>query len=224
MDLAQFLKTAIRISAALANLHKDNIVHQNIRPGNIIVNDETGEVELIGYMQDPAVPAHRDLQREGPNLLQVLPYVSPEQTGRMNRPVDYRTDLYSLGVALYEMLSGALPFHANDSLGWVHCHIGRPPQPLDEVAPEAPKVLSDIIMKLLSKVAEERYQSARGLERDLKRCLAELEAGGQIEPFPLGIWDVWDKLQIPAKLYGRSEECGALLTASIGSCRPERPS
>jgi PAS domain S-box-containing protein len=213
MDLAQFLKTAIRISAALANLHKDNIVHQNIRPGNIIVNDETGEVELIGYMQDPAVPAHRDLQREGPNLLQVLPYVSPEQTGRMNRPVDYRTDLYSLGVALYEMLSGALPFHANDSLGWVHCHIGRPPQPLDEVAPEAPKVLSDIIMKLLSKVAEERYQSARGLERDLKRCLAELEAGGQIEPFPLGIWDVWDKLQIPAKLYGRSEECGALLTA-----------
>jgi PAS domain S-box-containing protein len=212
MDLAKFLRTAIRISAALANLHKDSIVHQNIRPRNIVVNDETGEVELTGYVQDPTVLAHRDVQSEGPNLLQVLPYISPEQTGRMNRPVDYRTDLYSLGVTLYEMLSGALPFHASDSLGWVHCHIGRPAQPLDEVAPEVPKVLSDIIMRLLSKVAEERYQSARGLERDLKRCLAELEAGGQIEPFPLGMWDVWDKLQIPAKLYGRSEECGALLS------------
>jgi PAS domain S-box-containing protein len=213
MDLAKFLKTAIRISAALANLHKDNIVHQNIRPRNIRVDDESGEVELIGYVQDPTTPSHRDVQSEGPNVLEVLPYVSPEQTGRMNRPVDYRTDLYSLGVTLYEMLSGRLPFHANDSLGWVHSHIGRPPQPLEEVAPEVPKVLSDIIMRLLSKVAEERYQSARGLERDLKRCLAELEAGGQIEPFPLGIWDVWDKLQIPAKLYGRSEECGALLVA-----------
>lgn len=213
MDLAQFLKTAIRISAALAQLHRDNIVHQNIRPGNIVVSEESGDVELIGYVQDPTAPVHRDVQSEGPNLLQVLPYISPEQTGRMNRPVDYRTDLYSLGVTFYEMLSETLPFHANDSLGWVHCHIARPPQPLDEVAPEVPKVLSDIIMRLLSKVAEERYQSARGLERDLKRCLAELEAAGQIEPFPLGIWDVWDKLQIPAKLYGRSEECNALLFA-----------
>ena len=119
MDLATFLKTAIRIASALAHLHKDNIVHQNIRPRNIVVS-ESGEVELVGYVQDPTVLAHKDVQAEGANALEVLPYISPEQTGRMNRPVDYRTDLYSLGVTLYEMLSGTLPFHANDSLGWVH--------------------------------------------------------------------------------------------------------
>jgi PAS domain S-box-containing protein len=213
MDLTQFLRTAIRISAALANLHKDGIVHQNLRPSNIIVNEESGEVELVGYATEPGVVAPRDVQSAAATSPEALRYMSPEQTGRMNRPVDHRTDLYSLGVTLYEMLSGALPFHASDPLGWVHCHIARPPQPLDEVAPEVPKVLSDIIMKLLAKVAEERYQSARGLERDLKRCAAESEVEGNIEPFPLGMWDVWDRLQIPAKLYGRKEECDALLVA-----------
>lgn len=214
MDLVQFLRTAIRISAALAHLHKDNIVHQNIRPRNIVINEETGEVELVGYVADPTAPAaHGDVQNTSSGLLDVLPYMSPEQTGRMNRPVDHRTDLYSLGVTLYEMLTDQLPFQANDPMGWIHCHIARPPQPTEDVAPETPKPISDILMKLLSKVAEERYQSARGLERDLKRCLAELEAEGQIEPFPLGTWDVWDKLQIPAKLYGRSTECDALLSA-----------
>jgi PAS domain S-box-containing protein len=211
-DLIQFLRTAIRVAGALAHLHKDGIVHQNIRPQNILVDKDTLEIKFVGIGEDPSVAAQTsDGQRQGTPAT-ALPYMSPEQTGRMNRPVDHRTDLYSLGVTFYEMLANALPFQANDSIGWVHCHIARPPRPLTEVAPEIPQGIADIVMRLLSKVAEERYQSARGLEIDLKRCLAELEVNGTVEPFPLGGRDTWDKLQIPAKLYGRSEECAALLT------------
>jgi serine/threonine protein kinase len=141
-----------------------------------------------------------------------LAYMSPEQTGRMNRSIDARSDLYSLGVTLYQMLTGVLPFAAADPLEWVHCHIARQPvAPLDRSA--VPEPLSAIIMKLLAKNAEERYQTASGLEVDLRRCLAEWPSHGRIDPFPLGSDDLPDRLLIPEKLYGREREVDALVAA-----------
>lgn len=211
MDVKEFTKIAVRVASALGQLHKESLLHLNIRPSNIIADPETGDVELRGAKAELAGSTTQEIT--GQTLLEALPYMSPEQTGRMNRPIDHRSDLYSLGITFYEMLSGELPFHADDTLSWIHCHIARPPRPLVEVAPEVPPALADIIMKLISKWAEDRYQSARGLEVDLKRCLAEYEVTGFIEPFPLGQRDTWDKIQIPAKLYGRESECAQLLSA-----------
>ena len=139
--------------------------------------------------------------------------MAPEQTGRMNRSIDSRSDLYALGVTFYEMLTGALPFTAADPMEWVHCHIARQPTPPGERADGIPGPLSAIVMKLLAKTAEERYQTAAGVEADLRRCLAEWEAHGRIDPFPLGTQDVPDRLLIPETLYGREREIDALLAA-----------
>jgi serine/threonine protein kinase len=138
--------------------------------------------------------------------------MAPEQTGRMNRSIDTRSDLYSLGVTLYQMLTGALPFTAADPLEWVHCHIARQPTPPGDRA-AIPQPLSAIVMKLLAKNAEERYQTASGLEADLRRCLAEWQSHGRIDPFPLGAHDASDRLLIPEKLYGREREIDTLLAA-----------
>ena len=142
-----------------------------------------------------------------------LAYMAPEQTGRMNRSIDARSDLYSLGVTFYEMLTGTLPFTAADPMEWVHCHIARQPMPPDERVAGIPGPLSAIVMKLLAKTAEDRYQTAAGVEADLRRCLAEWEAQGRIEPFPLGAHDASDRLLIPEKLYGREAEIDTLLAA-----------
>src|ERR1700722_11863449 len=139
--------------------------------------------------------------------------MAPEQTGRMNRSIDSRSDLYSLGITLYEMLTGALPFKAADAMEWVHCHIARQPVPLEEHAAEIPKPLSDVVIKLLAKTAEERYQTAAGVEAALRRCLTAWESFGRIDPFPLGTQDVSDRLMIPERLYGRQRETEALIAS-----------
>lgn len=213
MDSKQFISAGIQIATALAELHKQNIVHQNVCPQNIFGGSEGGAVKLLAPTFDARPQGLRSGSHDLSVSAEMFPYMAPEQTGRMNRPIDHRTDLYSLGVTFYEMLSGELPLVAADALEWVHCHIARAPRPLTDAAPDVPPVLAAIVMKLLAKEADDRYQSAQGLALDLELCLAELEAKGAIEPFSLGEKDVWEELRFPAKLYGREADCERLLAA-----------
>ena len=173
----------------------------------------SGAVRLTGFGIASRLPRQRQAPDPPEVIAGTLAYMAPEQTGRMNRSIDARSDLYALGVTLYQMLTGSLPFTATDPMEWVHCHIARQPVPPAERLPGVPAALSAIIMKLLAKTAEERYQTAAGLERDLRRCLAQWEAQGRIDDFPLGEDDTPDRLLIAEKLYGRAREVDALLAA-----------
>ena len=209
MDTELFLRVAIGITIALSELHAQRMVHLHINPRAIRVNPVTFAVSITDALKDflahdlPAAPSAGVTE-------EMLPYMSPEQTGRMNRAVDYRTDLYSLGAIFYRMVTGTLPFVAKDLMEWVHCHIARTPTPPLEVIPEIPEPISGIIMKLLSKNAEDRYQTASGLTADLKKCLKQWQASQDIQPFPLGEWDIPDRLLIPQKLYGREKDIEVL--------------
>lgn len=184
VETGRFLQLAVGIAAALAELHSRNIIHKNIEPRNILIDPETSAVMLTGFSSTSLLPQEYPAGTSYRNIEVTPGYMSPEQTGRMNRAVDYRTDLYSLGVTFYEMLTGALPFRAGDILEWVHCHIARTPRPPTELVPELPTTLSDIVTKLLAKNPEERYQTASGLQYDLEKCLRQWEAGQEIQPFP----------------------------------------
>jgi serine/threonine protein kinase len=210
-DLARVLRIAIGLAAALGQVHRRGLIHKDIKPGNVVVND-AGHVWLTGFGIASRLPHERQSPAPSEIIAGTLAYLSPEQTGRMNRSIDTRSDLYSLGVTLYQMLTGALPFAAADPLEWVHCHIARQPTPPGDRA-AVPEPLSAIVMKLLAKNAEERFQTASGLEADLRRCLAEWQSQGRIDPFPLGAHDSSDRLLIPEKLYGREREVDALLAA-----------
>ena len=224
MEMGSFLRFATGISAALCQVHERGLVHKDINPTNILVNRMTGEVKLTGFGIASRLPRERQ-SPEPPELVAgTLAYMAPEQTGRMNRSIDSRSDLYSLGVTLYEMLTGALPFMASDPLEWIHCHIARQPVPPVERLKDLPVAVSAIVSKLLAKTAEERYQTAAGLERDLRRCLAAWETQHRIDAFPLGQQDTSDRLLIPDKLYGREREIETLLAAFdrvVTSGRPE---
>jgi PAS domain S-box-containing protein len=213
MELKQFLRIAIGLSTALGQLHNRSVIHKDLKPSNVLVDAATGHAWLTGFGIASRLP--RERQSPGPPefIAGTLPYMAPEQTGRMNRSIDLRSDLYALGVTLYEMLTGSLPFIASDPMDWVHCHIARQPTPPDVQLKHIPRMLSSIIMKLLAKTAEERYQTAVGLERDLRRCLDEWETQHHIGEFPLGEQDLQDQLMIPEKLYGREREVDALLAA-----------
>jgi predicted ATPase/signal transduction histidine kinase/GAF domain-containing protein len=211
LGITEFLRIGISLAGALRQLHARGLFHKDIKPANILVDVAGGGVWLTGFGIASRLP------RECPNpeppdaIAGTLSYMAPEQTGRMNRSIDGRSDLYSLGVTFYEMLTGTLPFTAADPLEWVHCHIARRPAPPHERRIDTPGALSAITMKLLAKTAEERYQTAGGVEADLRRCLAEWETHGRIDPFPLGAHDVSDRLLIPEQLYGREREIETLL-------------
>lgn len=213
LDMTRFLHLAVGIAAALIGVQKEELIHKDIKPANVLVDSATGQVRLMGFGIASRVPRERQSPEAPEFIAGSLPYIAPEQTGRMNRSIDSRSDLYSLGVTLYEMSTGRLPFNASDPMEWVHCQIARQPVSPRERAPNIPGPVSAIIM--LAKTAEERYQTAVGLERDFQRCLKEWENRGRIDEFPLGEHDKPDRLLIPEKLYGRESEINTLL-ASFG--------
>jgi PAS domain S-box-containing protein len=213
MEPTSFLRIAIGLAVALGRLHERGLIHKDLKPENVLVRGARGDVWLTGFGVASRLPRERPAPEPPDIIAGTLAYMAPEQTGRMNRSVDSRSDLYALGVTYYEMLTGTLPFTASDSMEWVHCHIARQPVPPRERVAGVPAPLSAIVMKLLAKRAEDRYQTAAGVEADLRRALRELEGPGRLEPFSLGVHDVPDRLVIPEALYGRERETRMLLEA-----------
>jgi PAS domain S-box-containing protein len=213
LELKQFLRCGIALAAALGQAHRRGLIHKDIKPSNVLANAAMDQVWLTGFGIASRLPRERQSAEPPEFISGTLAYMAPEQTGRMNRSIDSRSDLYALGVTLYEMLTGSLPFTATDPMEWVHSHIARQPVPPGERLKGIPDPVSAIVMKLLAKTAEERYQTAAGLERDLRRCLAQWEADRRIDAFPLGQQDQPDRLLIPEKLYGREREIEKLLAS-----------
>ncbi|MCL1473877.1 trifunctional serine/threonine-protein kinase/ATP-binding protein/sensor histidine kinase [Argonema antarcticum] len=213
IPLLSFLSIAIQLSSILSELHQNNIIHKDIKPHNILIDPKKWSVKIIDFSISTRL-ARETTTLGNPNLLEgTLAYMSPEQTGRMNRSIDYRTDLYSLGVTFYEILTDQLPFQSTDPMQLVHCHIAKKPITPHQLNPEIPEAISDIVMKLLAKTAEERYQSTLGLKADLETCLDRLLATGKIENFTPGHIDKSGQFLIPQKLYGREAEVTQLLEA-----------
>jgi PAS domain S-box-containing protein len=213
LEVSPFLRIAIPLTAAIRQMHERGLIHKDIKPANVLVDTTRERAWLTGFGIASRLPREHRAPEPPEVVAGTLAYMAPEQTGRMNRSVDSRSDLYALGVTLYEMLTGRLPFTAADPMEWVHCHIARQPVPPDERVADIPGPLSAIVMKLLAKTAEDRYQTAAGLAVDLRRCLSAWEATGRIEPFPLGQKDASDRLLIPERLYGREREIDRLVAA-----------
>ena len=211
--LYEFLHIAIQIADNLANIHAVNIIHKDINPSNIVFNPQTGKLKLIDFGIATRLTRSNPTLKNPKVLEGTLAYMSPEQTGRMNRCLDYRTDFYSLGVTLYELLTQTLPFATTDPIELVHCHLAKQPIPPSTLNSEIPQPVSDIVMKLLAKNAEERYQNAWGVQADLVVCLMQLEANGVIADIIPGENDISDRFQIPQKLYGREKEKEILRSA-----------
>jgi PAS domain S-box-containing protein len=224
-DLQEFLEIAIQLTETLSALHQQNIIHRDLNPYSILISRDSLQVKIVNFMcassqlaalnQTMRTSSYADLPDGN------LAYISPEQTGRMNRCLDYRTDFYSLGVTCYELLTGQLPFEHSDALELVHCHIARQPMPPQEVNPIIPPVLSELVMKLMAKNAEERYQTAWGIKSDLQECQRLLvEAGDRpiIATFPLAQHDLANRFQIPAKVYGRDRQLEVIQTAFDRAC------
>ncbi|MEH2197006.1 trifunctional serine/threonine-protein kinase/ATP-binding protein/sensor histidine kinase [Nostoc sp.] len=212
-SLQEFLEIAIALCNTLDILYRERIIHKDIKPSNILINPETKQVKLIDFSIASLLP--RETQTLiNPNRLEgTLSYISPEQTGRMNRGIDYRTDFYSLGVTFYELLTGELPFTSNDPMELVHSHIAKPTSLAHEINSEIPPIISEIVHKMMAKNAENRYQSALGLKYDLENCLTQLQETGEVQSFAIAQRDMCDRFIIPDKLYGRKNEVKTLLEA-----------
>jgi predicted ATPase/signal transduction histidine kinase len=224
MEMELFLRLAIQISNAVGQLHSRRLIHKDLKPSNIFVALESGRVWLTGFGIASRLPRERQAPHPPEFIAGTLPYMAPEQTGRMNRSIDSRSDLYALGVTLYEMLTGSLPFSASDPMEWVHCHIARQPIPPAERVPHIPGPVSAIIMKLLAKTPEERYQTATGAASDLRCCLGQWETKHRIDEFSVGEDDTPNRLLIPERLYGRTSEVNTLLASFdriVAGGRPE---
>ncbi|HEV3057648.1 MAG TPA: AAA family ATPase, partial [Vicinamibacterales bacterium] len=224
MEMGQFLRIALGVAAALRELHRRQLIHKDLKPANILVDPASGHSWLTGFGIASRQPRERQAPGPAEFIAGTLPYMAPEQTGRMNRSIDSRSDLYALGVTLYEALTGSLPFGASEPMEWVHCHIATPPVSPAARSTHVPAVVDAIIMKLLAKTVEDRYQTAAGLEHDLSRCLAAWDAARRITDFPLGEADRADWLVIPEGLYGRTREIQGLLAAFgrvVTSGKPE---
>ncbi|MEG3894323.1 MULTISPECIES: AAA family ATPase [unclassified Microcoleus] len=221
-SLVEFFQIAIDLCNTLDILSRQRIIHKDIKPANILINPETKQVKLIDFSIASLLP--RETQTlMSPNVLEgTLSYLSPEQTGRMNRGLDYRTDFYSLGVTFYELLTGKLPFQSNDPMELIHCHIAKQPPSVREINLEIPLAISEIVSKLMAKNAENRYQSALGTKADLETCLQQLNETGKIESFAIGRRDVCDRFIIPEKLYGRETEVAQLLAAFDRVANPSK--
>ncbi|MEG4848857.1 AAA family ATPase, partial [Microcoleus sp. F10-C6] len=213
LPVNEFLPMAIQIANALDGLYRHRVIHKDLKPANILINPVSKEVKLIDFSIASLLP--RETQEiQNPNVLEgTLPYISPEQTGRMNRGIDYRTDFYSLGVTFYELLTGKLPFQTDDPMDLVHCHLAKQPIPVHHLNQSVPLVLSEIVSKLMAKNAEARYQSAIGLKFDLETCLYQWQETGALTNFSIGERDLCDRFIIPEKLYGRESEVFSLLEA-----------
>lgn len=210
MQTPDFLHLAIQIASAVAGLHERGIVHKDLKPAHIIVRCDDGRVRLTGFGLASRLPR----ERQPPEIVAgTLAYMAPEQTGRMNRSIDSRSDLYSLGVTFYQMLTGSLPFSASDPIEWIHCHIAKQAVPPGIRVATIPGMLGAIVMKLLAKTAEERYQSAASLEVDLRRCLAQWQNDRRINEFTLDEYCTSDSLLIAEHLYGRESEVDVLIGA-----------
>jgi predicted ATPase/signal transduction histidine kinase len=213
LPIGEFLPIARKIVQILAGLHHNCIIHKDIKPQNLLINPQTQEIKLIDFSIATLLPRETP-EIQTPNVLEgTLAYIAPEQTGRMNRGIDYRSDFYSLGITFYELLTGKLPFESTDLMELVHCHIAKAPIPPMEINPAIPQPINDIICKLIAKTAEDRYQSAYGLEWDLEICWQQWQKSQVILPFELGQRDISHRFSIPEKLYGREAEVETLLAA-----------
>ena len=222
LPVDKFLPIGLRIADALGQIHQHQVVHKDINPSNIILNLETDELRIIDFGIATTLSHENPMVSDVNTLEGTLSYIAPEQTGRMNRSVDYRTDYYALGATYYYLLTGQLPFQTDDAAEMVHSHIARQPVAPHKIRQDLPATLSDIVMKLMAKNAEDRYQSTQGLKVDLQVCIEQWAFNGDIAPFVLGQQDISDRFQIPQKLYGRENEVAKLLSsferASAGGC------
>jgi len=209
LPITIFLPFAIQLTEILANIHAAHIIHKDINPANIVWNQATNQLKIIDFGIASRIPRENPILKNPEQLEGTLAYISPEQTGRMNRDLDYRTDLYSLGVTFYELLTGQLPFQATDALELVHCHLAKTPVAIEQINPNIPQIIADIVMKLLTKNVENRYQSAFGLKVDLEKC--QLKSKLDKFSFKLANNDFSGQFQIPQKLYGRDKEAKRLL-------------
>ncbi|MGI0495564.1 protein kinase domain-containing protein, partial [Alkalinema pantanalense CENA528] len=213
LKLVDVLTIALQITDILQDLIQHQVVHKDIKPANILIHPQSKQVKLIDFSIASLLPKETQ-EIQSPNVLEgTLAYLAPEQTGRMNRGIDYRADFYAFGVTLYQLLSGRLPFTSDDPLELVHCHIAKPPTPVHQVNSAIPEMVGAIVAKLMAKNAEDRYQSAIGLKHDLLQCLTQWKETGKILAFELGQRDVSDRFLIPEKLYGRAAEVQTLLDA-----------
>ena len=213
LDTTRFLQIAIALVEAVRRAHEQRLIHRDIKPANILFDPAVCRAWLTGFGIASRLAREHQAPEPPDVIAGTLAYMAPEQTGRMNRATDSRSDLYALGVTLYELLTGTLPFTTSDPIELIHCHIAREPVPPSAHRCRAPEQVSSIVMKLLAKTAEDRYQTAVGLEADLRTCLAALERTGRIDPFPLAASDAPDRLLIPERLYGRESQVATLLNA-----------